>query len=54
MAHLIKIVFFTLITGNLDIEYNFNIPLIISLDMKPEIGLNNNYNDDLDIALSIR
>lgn len=48
--------FFALIAGDLGIEYNFDIPLIMSLDIRPELGLNNNYNDDLDldIALGIR
>lgn len=48
--------FFSLIAGDLGIEYNFDIPLIMSLDIRPELGLNNDYNDDLDldIALGIR
>ena len=48
--------FFALIAGDLGIEYNFDIPLIMSLDIRPELGLNNEYSDDLDldIALGIR
>lgn len=41
--------------GNIGIEYNFDIPLLISLDFRPEIGLLGNYSDaDLDLALSLR
>ncbi|PHR90629.1 MAG: hypothetical protein COA80_15775 [Leeuwenhoekiella sp.] len=41
--------------GNIGIEYNFDIPLLISLDFRPEIGFND-FNDDLgfDIALGLR
>ncbi|MBW8242154.1 hypothetical protein K1F50_05040 [Muricauda oceani] len=47
---------FALIAGDIGIEYDFNIPLLISLDMRPEIGFNDNYSDDLDldIALGLR
>lgn len=47
---------FALIAADLGIEYNFNIPLLISLDIRPELGFNDNYNDDvdLDIALGLR
>lgn len=42
--------------GNIGIEYNFDIPLMISLDFRPEFGLIGNYgkDTDLDIALSLR
>lgn len=42
--------------GNIGIEYDFDIPLMISLDFRPEFGLVGNYgkDTDLDIALSIR
>ncbi len=42
--------------GDVGIEYNFGIPLLISLDFRPEIGILGNYgsNTDLDIALSLR
>ncbi|MCF6182219.1 hypothetical protein [Lutibacter sp.] len=42
--------------GDVGIEYNFGIPLLISLDFRPEIGIIGNYgsNTDLDIALSLR
>lgn len=42
--------------GNVGIEYNFNIPLLISLDFRPEIGLIGDYgkDTDLDLALSLR
>lgn len=41
--------------GNIGIEYNFNIPLLLSLDFRPEFGFGD-FNDDLDldIALGIR
>ncbi|MFI2743653.1 hypothetical protein ACG2LH_13010 [Zhouia sp. PK063] len=46
---------FAAIDGNLGIEYNFDIPLLISLDFRPEFGIND-YDDnvDFDIALGIR
>ena len=42
--------------GNIGIEYDFDFPLLISLDFRPEIGLANYYGDDLgfDLALGIR
>ncbi|AUP81391.1 outer membrane beta-barrel protein [Flavivirga eckloniae] len=44
--------------GDIGIEYNFEIPLLISLDFRPEIGFGDDVydNDDLDfdIALSVR
>ncbi len=41
--------------GDVGIEYNFDIPLLLSLDFRPELGFGD-LNDDLDfdIALSIR
>ena len=41
--------------GDIGIEYNFDIPLLLSLDFRPEFGFGD-YNDDLDldIALGIR
>jgi len=41
--------------GDIGIEYNFEIPLLLSLDFRPELGFGD-FNDDLDfdIALSIR
>lgn len=43
------------VAGNIGIEYDFEIPLLISLDFRPEFGFGN-INDDLDtdIALSLR
>lgn len=42
--------------GNIGIEYNFDIPLLLSLDIRPELGFDREYSDeiDLDIALGIR
>ena len=47
---------FALVAGNIGIEYDFDIPLLISLDIRPELGFNDKYSDDLDmdIALGIR
>lgn len=44
-----------LVAGDIGIEYNFDIPLLLSLDFRPELGFGD-YNDDLDfdIALGIR
>lgn len=47
---------FIFIAGNIGVEYNLdNIPLLISLDFRPEIGFGQ-YRDDLtfDIALGLR
>lgn len=46
---------FLFIAGDIGIEYNFDIPLLISLDFRPEIGFGK-YRDDLnfDIALGLR
>lgn len=43
------------LAGDIGIEYDFEIPLLISLDFRPEIGFGD-YNDDVgfDIALGIR
>lgn len=44
--------------GDIGIEYGFEIPLLLALDFRPELGFGNdtlNNNDlDFDIALSIR
>ena len=42
--------------GTIGIEYNFDIPLLLSLDFSPEIGILNDVDDSLefDIALGIR
>lgn len=47
---------FALVAGDLGIEYDFDIPLLISLDIRPELGFNDDFSDDLDldIALGIR
>ena len=43
------------IAGDIGIEYNFDIPILISLDFRPELGFGD-YNDDIDfdIALGVR
>ncbi|MAZ27328.1 MAG: hypothetical protein CL868_09660 [Cytophagaceae bacterium] len=46
---------FAFVAGDIGIEYNFDIPLILSLDFRPEIGFDDYSDDvDLDIALGIR
>ena len=52
---------FIFAAGDIGIEYNFDIPLLISLDFRPEIGFGKDYNNDFnnsglgfDIALGIR
>lgn len=49
---------FVFAAGDIGIEYNFDIPLLLSLDFRPEIGfgddLYNNNDLDFDIALGIR
>ncbi|MEC3907919.1 hypothetical protein VOI54_12890 [Tamlana sp. 2201CG12-4] len=49
---------FLFAAGDIGIEYNFEIPLLISLDFRPEIGFGNSTYDnndlDFDIALGIR
>ncbi len=46
---------FAFAAGDIGIEYNFDIPLLLSLDFRPEFGFGD-YRDDLnfDIALGIR
>ena len=47
--------FFALVAGDVGLEYNFDFPLLLSLDFRPEFGFDD-YNDDVgfDIALGIR
>lgn len=49
---------FVFAAGNVGIEYDFDIPLLISLDIRPEIGLLgfNEFDNDFlfDIALGLR
>lgn len=49
---------FFFVGGQVGIEYNFDFPLQLSLDVRPEFGLGNsdfdNNNLDLDIALGVR
>jgi hypothetical protein len=41
--------------GNIGIEYDFKIPLLVSLDYRPEIGFNDTYDGfNSDIALGLR
>jgi hypothetical protein len=47
---------FVFAAGDIGIEYNFpSAPILLSLDLRPEFGFGNNFNDyGSDIALSIR
>ncbi|MDX1543596.1 MAG: hypothetical protein R3214_06570 [Christiangramia sp.] len=48
---------FALIAGDIGIEYNFDFPLLLSLDFRPEIGFSDFHDHDdfsPDIALGIR
>ena len=49
---------FGLLAGNLGLEYDFKIPLILSLDVRPEIGFGEEdaYGDgfDFDLGLGVR
>ncbi|XLS30981.1 hypothetical protein ACJD0Z_09160 [Flavobacteriaceae bacterium M23B6Z8] len=44
--------FFAFVAGDIGIEYNFRIPLILSLDFRPEIGFSD-YTDDFDFDLAV-
>ncbi|WP_299362024.1 hypothetical protein [Winogradskyella sp.] len=46
---------FIFVAGDIGIEYNFDIPLLLSLDFRPELGFGD-FRDDLgfDIALGVR
>lgn len=48
--------FFVNAVGDIGIEYNFDFPLLLSLDFRPEIGILNDIDDSLefDVALGIR
>jgi hypothetical protein len=47
---------FAFAAGDIGIEYNFDIPLLISLDFRPEFGGNGYYKNNYgsDIAVSLR
>jgi hypothetical protein len=41
--------------GDIGVEYNFDIPILVSLDFRPELGFGDFRDDvDFDIALSVR
>lgn len=43
------------IAGDIGIEYNFDFPLLLSLDFRPEFGFGDSNDDlDFDIALGVR
>jgi len=41
-----------ILAGNVGIEYDFDIPLILSLDFRPELGFGD-FNDDLDFDIGL-
>lgn len=47
---------FAFVAGDIGIEYNFDIPLLISIDFRPEIGSNTYYDDAIgaDIGIAVR
>ncbi|MEO8933272.1 MAG: hypothetical protein ABI295_03110 [Xanthomarina sp.] len=49
---------FVILTGTVGIEYSFDFPLLLSLDVRPELGFGNSYynNNDLnfDLGLGVR
>lgn len=46
---------FAFVAGDIGIEYNFDIPLLISLNFRPELGFGDFRDDvDFDIGLGIR
>jgi len=46
---------FLFVAGDIGIEYDFDFPLLLSLDFRPEVGFGNARNDvDFDIALGVR
>ncbi len=36
------------VAGDVGIEYHFDFPLMLALDVKPELGFSDDYNNDLD------
>ena len=44
------------ITGVIGVEYDFDFPLLLSLDARPELGFDRKYSDnlDLDVAIGVR
>ena len=46
---------FVFAAGDIGVEYDFDIPLLISLDFRPQVGLvNYGNNSNFDIALGVR
>ena len=47
---------FAFVAGDIGIEYNFDIPLLISLDFRPEFGGSDYYRDNYgsDVALALK
>ena len=41
------------VDGTIGIEYNFEAPIIISLDFRPEIGIIGDYGKDADLSLAL-
>ncbi|QHI34956.1 hypothetical protein IMCC3317_03020 [Kordia antarctica] len=45
--------FYGFFAGDIGIEYNFDFPLLVSLDFRPEIGFEKGFNNDLDFDLAL-
>lgn len=43
---------FVFAAGNVGIEYRFDVPLLVSLDFRPELGFRD-FNDDLDFDIAL-
>jgi len=45
--------FYAFFAGDVGIEYNFDFPLQLSLDVRPELGFEKGFNNDLDMDLAL-
>jgi hypothetical protein len=45
--------FYAFVAGDVGIEYDFDFPLLLSLDFRPEIGFVKGFNNDLDFDLAL-
>lgn len=46
--------FWAFITGDIGIEYNFDIPLMLSLDLRPQINLGYHKDVNFDVGIGVR
>ncbi len=46
---------FVVLTGTIGVEYHFDFPLLVSIDLRPEIGLGDYYDDfDFNLGVGVR